>query len=169
MRLEDRVYRVNVRRLALLALPTWLRRPVVGALVYAGVSPLGRLLQELRAFRGATSYRLGHNGQVCKLRGALNDLFDPVMRRIVVEDAVADESRYPTSLWVREAGRWLSVRERAGGVTVVGGRGFAGSGGYDFVVVLPVDLVVDECRLRAVVNVYKLASMRFAIVYRNNK
>lgn len=167
MRPDDRIYRVNVKRLALLALPTWLRRPIVGALIYAGVSPLGRLLQDLRACRDATSYRLGHNGQVCKLRGALNDLFDPVMRRIVIEDARADESTYPTHIWMRDAGRWLLVRERAGGVTIIGGRGFAGSGGHDFVVVLPVDLAIDESRLRAVVNAYKLASMRFAIVYRN--
>ena len=38
----DRTYDVNMKRLALLALPTWLRCPVAGALMYAGVSPLGR-------------------------------------------------------------------------------------------------------------------------------
>lgn len=35
----DRTYDVNMKRLALLALPTWLRCPVAGALMYAGVSP----------------------------------------------------------------------------------------------------------------------------------
>jgi len=72
----DRTYNVNIKRLALLTLPTWLLRPLSGALIYAGVSPLGRLLQELRAYRSATSYRLRHNGQVCKLCGALNDEFE---------------------------------------------------------------------------------------------
>ena len=33
----DRTYNVNIKRLALLTLPTWLRRPLSGALIYAGV------------------------------------------------------------------------------------------------------------------------------------
>ena len=51
---SDNIYNVNIKRLALLTLPTWLRRPLVGALLYAAVAPLSRLLVELRTFRKET-------------------------------------------------------------------------------------------------------------------
>ena len=104
MRIEERIYNVNVRRLALLVLPTWLRRPLAGALIYAGVCPLGRLLGELRSYRRETGYRLSHNGQVCRLRGVLNDEFDPERRRIVIEDGGPEGGGESPTVWLRERG-----------------------------------------------------------------
>lgn len=163
----DRTYNVNVKRLALLTLPTWLRRPLVGALIYAGVNPLGRLLQELRAFRETTGYRLRHNGQVCKLRGALNDEFDPELRRIKIEDSDSAEKREASSVWQREVGRWTMLPRRGAGAASIHREGFSGTSGYDFWVTVPEELrtAETETRLRAVVNMYKLASQRFAINY----
>ncbi len=164
----DRTYNVNIKRLALLALPTWLRRPLVGALIYAGVSPLGRLLQELRAYRKTTSYRLKHNGQVCKLRGVLNDEFDPDLRRIKIEDSDSAESREASSVWLREMGRWVMLPRRDAGAVSIHREGFSGTSGYDFWVTVPEELraAETETRLRATVNMYKLASKRYAINYK---
>lgn len=164
----DRTYNVNMKRLALLALPTWLRRPLVGALIYAGISPLGRLLQELRAFRSATGYRLEHNGQVCKLRGVLNDEFDPELRRIRIEDGDSlDGTSEGAAVWQREMGRWVMVPRRGAGYVRVHREGFGGTGGYDFWVMVPDELqtAATETRLQAMVNMYKLAGKRFAIIY----
>lgn len=165
---DDRTYYVNVKRLALLALPTWLRRPVAGALVYAGVSPLGHMLQELRAFRSATGYRIRHNGQVCKLRGVLNDVFDPDLRRILIEDNYMAESLEATVVWKREVGRWVALPQRGDGAAGIHREGFGGTGGYDFIVTVPDELrgTGVETRLRAMVNMYKLASKRYAINYK---
>ena len=149
----DRSYNVNMRRLALLALPTWLRRPLAGALLYAGIAPLGRLLSELRAYRSATGYRLRHNGQVCKLRGVLNDELDPA-------------SVEASTLWRREMGRWVTVPQRGSGAVGIYREGFAGTGGYDFWVLVPAELQRAEPRLRAIVNMYKLAGKRYAINYK---
>lgn len=164
----ERVYDVNMKRLALLALPTWLRRPLAGALVYAGVGPLGRLLQELRVYRSDTRYRLGHNGQVCKLRGVLNDVFDPEERRIEIEESESAGSIEVTTVWLREAGRWVMVKRRGNGCMIVHREGFGGTSGYDFWVTVPMELrtAKTEARLRATVNMYKLASKRYAISYK---
>lgn len=155
-----------MKRLALLTLPTWLRRPVASALVYAGVAPLGRVLNELRSFRVATRYRLRHNGQVCKLRGVLNDEFDPELRRISVEDYT--EAEDVTRIWVREVDRLVALPRRGDGAVRVAQTGFGGTGGYDFMVTVPEELRdgATETRLRAIVNMYKLASKRYAINYK---
>lgn len=165
----DRIYNVNIKRLALLVLPTWLRRPLVGALIYAGVSPLGRLLQELRTYRDATSYRLRHNGQVCRLRGALNDMFDPKERRITISDGSAAGG--PDSclrLFARAEEKHELVPCRNGSrAMILNRRGFSGVSGYDFWVSIPAQLrgEIDETRLSAAVNTYKLVSKRWAINY----
>lgn len=164
----DRIYNVNIKRLALLTLPTWLRRPLCGALVYAGVGPLARALADLRWFRGETGYRLGHNGQVCKLRGALNDEFDPELRRIEIRDGGTEGDAGTARVWQRAAGRWMMVPVRGGGAMRINREGFGGTSGYDFWVVVPAELrdAGREVRLRTMVNMYKLASIRYAINYK---
>ena len=161
----DRTYNVNIKRLALLTLPMWQRRPLSGALIYAGVSPLGRLLQELRAYRSATSYRLRHNGQVCKLCGALNDEFDPGLRRIEIEDSDSVGNREAAAVWLRDMDRWVMVPRRGAGAVSIHREGFNGTSGYDFWVTVPEELwtAETETRLRAILNMYKLAGKRYAI------
>lgn len=71
-------YEVNIKRFALLLLPTFWRKPLLATLAYAMVSPLGYLHTRFVLFRRDTVYRLTHNGQVCYLRAVLNDQFDPI-------------------------------------------------------------------------------------------
>lgn len=164
----DRIYKVNIKRLALLTLPTWLRRPLCGALVYAGVQPLCRLLAELRNFRQGTRYRLEHNGQVCKLRGVLNDEFDPEERRIEITEGEEADSGVGVRIWRRELGRWLPLPRRGAGAARIYREGYGGTGGYDFWVRVPAGLLTGgkETRLRAITNMYKLAAKRYAISYK---
>lgn len=162
-----RTYKVNIKRLALLTLPTWLRRPVAGALIFAGVTPLGRMLQELRTLREETSYRINHNGQVCKLRGALNDAFDARERRIRVEDEESGGGE-GWRVYRRSEERAVAAPGRGTGRAVImNGRGYGGASGYDFWVTLPRALrgEIEETRLRATVDRYKLASKRWTINY----
>ena len=164
----DAIYRVNIKRLALLVLPTWLRRPLVGALIYAGVTPLGRLAQELRKYRSTIRYRLSHNGQVCKLRGVLNDEFDPELRRITVEDRDSSTKIEASIIHRREVGRWVMVPRRGAGAVVIHREGFSGTSGYDFWVNVPAELMTAGIgtRMRAIINTYKLASKRYTITYK---
>lgn len=158
-------YDVNIKRLGLLLLPTFLRRPLLASLLYAVLTPLSYLHMRFMIFRKDTAYRLGHNGQVCYLRAVLNDTFDPKLRRITVTDTA--QSIGVLFVHLREETQAVLVPQRETGTTLlVNRRGFGGVSGYDFIVNVPLALRgLDEFRLKAVVNTYKLVSKRFAISY----
>ena len=160
----SKLYDVNFKRLALLLLPTFRRRPLLAALAYAAVSPLQWLHTRFMLWRSDTDYRLLHNGQVCRLRGLLNDLFDPVDRRITVTEEVSNVG--DIVLHRREVQRAVRLPARGSGrMVVLNRRGYGGVSGYDFWVNIPVALLdeIDTDRVRAVVDSYKLASKRYQI------
>lgn len=159
-------YEVNFKRLALLMLPTFWRKPILGAITYAMVSPLCYLHTRFILFRRESIYRLTHNGQVCYLRAVLNDTFDPIERRITVtEDA---DSMGILMLRNREEDKAILLPAReTGRAIIVNRRGFDGINGFDFWINIPLVLLetVDVTRLKAIVGTYKLASKRFSINY----
>lgn len=158
-------YDVNIKRLGLLLLPTFLRRPLMASLLYAVLTPLGYLHTRFMLFRRDIAYRLGYNGQVCYLRAVLNDTFDPELRRITVTDTALNSG--VLFVYEREADRSLLVPLRnSDRMTLINRRGFGGASGYDFVINVPLALRgSDESRLMTMANTYKLASKRFAISY----
>lgn len=159
-------YDVNFKRMALLMLPTFWRRPLIAAIAYATTTPLNYIYTVFTTFRQSTDYRLRHNGQVCYLQAMLNDRFDLALRRITVTDDPS--AAEPVVLWQRSEGRSLMLPMRDSGLAVmVNRRGFSGVNAIDFWVNIPVVLLgtVDIDRLTALVNVYKLASKRFSINY----
>lgn len=166
MNRPDDIYAVNMKKLALMLLPTFWRKPLLGGLIFAGVSVLGRQLGDLREYRKETTYRLEHNGQVCKLRGALNDEFDPDFRRIKIEDGESITGNTDERIWLRRAGRWKMIPRRNHGVSLIHRQGYAGTSGYDFWLIVPYDLRDAETRLKAMTDIYKLASKRYAITYK---
>ena len=160
----NNLYDVNFKRLALLLLPTFRRRPLLAALVYAAVSPLQSLHMRFMRWRRDTDYRLLHNGQVCYLRGLLNDLFDPIDRRITVSEEVSNIGNIV--LHKREVQRAVRFPARGSGrMVVLNRRGYGGVNSYDFWVNIPIALLneIDADRVRAVVDAYKLASKRYQI------
>ncbi|MCR2030821.1 hypothetical protein [Alistipes timonensis] len=160
----NNLYDVNFKRLALLLLPTFRRRPLLAALVYAAVSPLQYLHMRFMRWRRDTDYRLLHNGQVCYLRGLLNDLFDPIDRRITVSEEVSNIGNIV--LHKREVQRAVRFPARGSGrMVVLNRRGYGGVNSYDFWVNIPIALLneIDADRVRAVVDAYKLASKRYQI------
>lgn len=157
-------FKVNFKRLALLLLPPFLRRPVMASLMYSVITPLGFLHTRFMQFREEANYRLNHNGQVCYLRAVLNDTFDPYERRITVTDTA--ENSGILLLHKREQEQTVFFPVRNAGLLLVNRRGFGGVSGYDFIVNIPFALrSIDSTRMRAVVATYKLVSKRFSISY----
>ena len=159
------LYEVNYKKLALL-LPVKLRRARMANFLYTCVLPLQRLARTFGTFRDEKDYRLSHNGQACHLRAVLNDQFDIQERRIYIGEV---DELPPNTLYLRRLSKFLYAYPRAAGQPLVANRrGYDRSNLYDFTVVLPAALqgAVDENRLRAVVNLYKLASKRYLIVYK---
>ena len=161
------VYDVKIKRLALLLLPTFLRKPLMAAFAQSMVQGVNVVHGDFAWWRDDRNYRLEHNGQVCHLRAVLNDTFDQVERRIRVEDEESGAMQ-GSRVFVREAGRQvlLFLREENNPL-VINRRGFGGASGLDFWVTVPRSLrgTIDEIRLSAVVNTYKLAGKRWTINY----
>ena len=149
-------YDVKFKRLALLLLPTFLRRPLIAAVAYASVIPVQYLYVRFIRWKQDTDYRLNNNGQVCYLRAVLNDISDTV-----------DNIGFITVHHRDENLEKLLPRRESGRVLIVNRRGFSGVSAYDFWVNVPLALYgeVDTDRIRAVVNQYKLASKRFSITF----
>lgn len=159
-------YEVNIKRFALLLLPTFWRKPILATLAYAMVSPLGYLHTRFVLFRRDTVYRLTHNGQVCYLRAVLNDQFDPIERRITITEEAASAGVLMLHKREEEQAFLLPTRD-TGRAFIINRRGFGGINGFDFWVNIPISLydTVDVLRLRAIVGTYKLASKRFSVNY----
>lgn len=158
-------YKIDFKYLALALTPTVLRNQLHIAFQYVMVAPVSRLARLFDTYRTDTNYRLHHNGQVCYLRSVLNDVFDSNLRRIRIEDL---DPQKELVVWNRDQYKptMLSVRTTNAPV-VISKRGFGGADGFDFVVVCPSALrgTIDEARMCALINQYKLASKRYTITY----
>lgn len=160
------VYDVKIKRLALLLLPTALRKPLVAAFMQSTVQGCSVLHGEFMRWRDDKDYSLWHNGQVCHLRAVLNDTFDQTERRITVDDEDSGGLR-GARLFTRDMDRHILLPVRGGKAFIINRRGYGGVSGFDFWVSVPYALMgkIDETRLAAVVSTYKLASKRWTINY----
>lgn len=149
------MYNFNIDKLLVLLTPTFLRKPKLVAWLRTLAMPLNKLLDDFKVHRERDLYNLTHNSQVCYLRKALNDEFDPQLRRIKIEDGTRNIRRY---IYQRNVNRPLYL-----GRMFLYLRGNYIDGGVDFVVVLPRGLEYDKYKLEALVNFYKLAGKRWTI------
>lgn len=159
-------YDIKFKRLALLLLPTFLRRPGIASLCYAAAAALSYLHAQFVTARDDDNYRLGHNGQVCYLRAALNDSFDPQQRRITITENTGNANNNRVFMRDADQSRLVPMREDASAI-IINRRGFGGISDYDFWINIPYALYgkIETTHLRAVANNYKLASKRYGINY----
>ena len=69
-----KAFEIDYKKLAVLLTPTILRKPVLTALVRVLMQPLTTLHDIFRTRRDDHLFNLAHNGQVCRLKDALNSL-----------------------------------------------------------------------------------------------
>lgn len=79
-------YSIDFYKWAVLLLITRLRKPKMIAFTKTLVSPIVKMHYEFLQRKTADDFILNHNGQVCYLRKALNDVFDADLRRIQIGD-----------------------------------------------------------------------------------
>jgi hypothetical protein len=87
-------YKIDFDRLILLLLPTFLRKPVLFAYVKALISPIASLHYKWVQMRAENLKTLSYNSQRCYLRGALNDKYDPDLRRITIDGTLNIDQDY---------------------------------------------------------------------------
>jgi hypothetical protein len=150
-------------------LPSMLRKPVISAFLQAMVSQLEYV--KFNEYRQRTNYRLNHNGQICYLRAVLNDMYDPSPPDLPGRPRITIGDGIPPKIVVvhgRVKRQLVGIPPRSNdNPLIIGWRGTAVGGGYDFTVKVPPEIYADSnliTRITATVNEYKLASKKFQIV-----
>jgi hypothetical protein len=159
----EHIFNINYKRLVLLSLPTFLRKPLLVAFLHAAVAPATSLYRLFMINRINNLYRLRMNAQVCYLRKVLNDAFPSVNGAIQIRDAdragkwmfAYDQDVDRTSLNIEDGGTMFydraAIIEQASG----------------FEVVVPAALKTpnNDTKMRVLLNQYKLLSKKYTIIY----
>lgn len=147
---------VNWSRLGLILLPTFLRGEMMRAWIELILSPIEDIHYNWMQYRKDNLYKLAHNSQKCYLRGALNDRFDPGLRRIKITRGNAYQRKY---IYTDAEAK----PKYLGTIFLYDDADYADTG-VDFIVVVPIDLIFSIYEMKALVDFYKLASKRYKII-----
>lgn len=149
-------YSVNWLKLVISLLPLKLRKLNLAYIIQTSILPISKMHFEWKEKREDDWYKLNHNGQVCKLRKALNDSLDIAERRIYITDGNSFQRKY--------------IYTRAENKPVFLGRMFIyqndeyANTGADFIVYVPSEIINTKIHeLKALIEFYKLASKRYKI------
>lgn len=150
-------YRVDFDKLTLLLLPTFLRKPVLFGYVRALIAPIASLHYKWSRMRDENLTKLSYNSQRCYLRKALNDKYDPELRRISI-----DGTRDTTQDYIYTTAENLNVYL---GVMYLEQDFNYGSSIVDFLVNVPGQLLNDKINeITATINFYKLAGKSYKLL-----
>lgn len=150
------MFEIDYKRLIALLLPSWLRRPLIFGLLRAGAVGVERVYGEFTKVRAGHIFRLTHNGQVCYLRGVLNNSFGGGFKIGSIEQE--GEWLYA----VTENGEQIpvAVREPGPGVPVLYSEQVLNMAQNDFIVFVPARAWPRLAEIEAVVDKYKLITKR---------
>lgn len=148
-------YNLDINKLTALLTPTFLRKERFLAWLRVLHFPLIEIVDKFNFNRNENLYNLAHNGQVCYLRGALNDRFDPSQRRIKITDG----NRYKREYIYTDG----EQKPRFLGTIYLRDDADYGDTGVDFIVEIPQGLIYNQFEMKYLVDFYKLASKRYKI------
>jgi hypothetical protein len=87
-------YKIDFDRFILLKLPRRLRTPEMFGYIRALITPISSLYYRWSRMRSDNLKKLSYNSQRCYLRGALNDKYDPDLRRITIDGTLNQDQDY---------------------------------------------------------------------------
>jgi hypothetical protein len=148
-------------------LATALRKVVHTAWVRLLVSPVIYLNTLFATWRAGNIYTLSHNGQVCKLTGALNDTFDAEGRSIYITDDYSGEpwwfflpAEHRAATYLRTAGEYATGSYGPWEYLFTSAeRPYSGA----FIVNVDGVLTPDYTRMNAIIRRYKLPGTNYSI------
>lgn len=155
-------YNINWSVLTVNLLPTFLRKPIVVSFIQALIAPVETLYDKWFNFRVDNVYKLNNTGQVCYLRGSLNDKFDPVQRRIYISDGQFFDTTY---IYTEAEGQNVNVRTEVEEPTIwLRTESETADTGLDFIVFVPTQIAISqEFGLKAHIEFYKAGGFRYTI------
>ncbi|OBW40797.1 hypothetical protein AB670_02748 [Chryseobacterium sp. MOF25P] len=92
--MKDEVFNIDFRKLAIEWLPTFNRMSVFTAIVLVMIAPVELLFNEFLKARKQNLIRLKTTCQKFSMQKRLNDIFDPLERRIEIVKAVLFDEKY---------------------------------------------------------------------------
>ncbi len=154
---------INWDKLVIYLLPTFLRRPFLLGYARALISPVESLYYSWYNWRIDNIYKLEHNGQICYLRGSLNDKFDPVERRIYIGNGLLYDTQYIFTE-AEEQDVWLETEDEEETIWLRTESETADTG-LDFIVYVPETIFNSQIDgLKAHIEFYKAGGKRYSIL-----
>ncbi len=151
---------IDIRKLAIQILPTFLRGAKMQAYVMALVKPLDDVHYQFLQKRKENLYIMAHNGQKCYLRAALNDKFNTTARRITIDDGQLYDAEYIyTDAEINQQPALADYLP-----LVLYQNADLADTAVDFYVRVPADLIYNKYEMEYLIDFYKLASKRYKIV-----
>lgn len=142
-----------------------LRKPRFSALCQIVLKPLNSLYYSWYNWRIDNLYKLEHTGQICSLRGSLNDKFDPVDRRIYIGDGQTNPTTYIYTEAEAQDVYTNTEAEGKDGTMYVYTEAETADTGLDFIVYVPFVILNREIHaLKAHIEFYKQGGIRYAII-----
>ena len=159
---NQNIFNIDLEKLAHWMIPVRWRADGVVAWVKATAATWSDLYNRFAIYRKLVTYNLFITPQVCYLEKALNDKYDPIQRRIFIEDGAENE---PVYLFIRDEQKpvYLYARSEEKPVYLIQ-RAESAEYGVDFTVHVPAGLTFNMAEMRTYVTVYKLATKTFSIV-----
>lgn len=153
-------YHIDFVKMALWWLPTFLRRTRLASWAVVPVLPVRRLYFLFLQKRRQHNERLDTNYQKWSLQKRLNDLYDPIERRIKIVSAITyqgiylyteaeDDVSFSKTKWLSDQPLFLRTAEELGG-------------SVDFIVQIP-NVGIDQSLLRATINYHALRGKRYTV------
>ena len=158
-------YNIDWNILALDNIPTALRKPSVAAIAQILLKPINSIYYKWHNWRKENIYKLEHTGQVCSLRGSLNDVFDPTLRRIYIGDGQMNPTTYVyTEAELQDL--YTNTETEVDTETMyVYTESETADTGLDFIVYVPASIVNAQLPgLKAHIEFYKAGGKRYTII-----
>lgn len=158
-------YKIEYNKLVVLLLPTFLRKPSIVGYLRALVFPIDKVYYLWHNWRNENIYKLEHTGQVCSLRGSLNDVFDPTLRRIYIGDGQMNPTTYVyTEAELQDLYTNTELEDDTETMYVYTESETADTG-LDFIVYVPTSIVNAQLPgLKAHIEFYKAGGKRYTII-----
>ncbi len=155
-------YSIDFRALIKMLVPVRLRKPVTLSWLKCLVQPVTDIYNLFVQNRNNNLYLLQHNSQVVYLQAALNDTFDATDRGIyIIDGSIAD----PLFLFLNAENHplWLGLNAEEGTTAYPDPQWlYTGAetayNAFNFLVMVPVAVVYDTDRMRALIDRYRLPS-----------
>ncbi len=158
-------FNIDFNKYGIQQLPIKWRDSISIAYLKALLRPLDQIYYSWYNWRIENIYKLEHTGQVCSLRGSLNDKFDSELRRIYIGDGQLNETTYVhTEAEYQELFTNTEVEDDEETMYIYTEAETADTG-LDFIVYVPFAIVNTYIHaLKAHIEFYKAGGKRYAII-----